>query len=491
MENASRRTPAAAGIVRLQSNIDSSFFRMLGARGKMALVESFMMKRPSIERRLAAGRTVRRQVPRALHADYVPRANRPDPIAILDAQNATRVQKLVPVRYHRMLASPFAFLRGSAAVMASDLSTLPVSGIAVAACGDMHVANFGVYASAERSLVFSINDFDEVYAGPWEWDLKRLAASAAVAANSLGAGRARAEAAARHCVRAYRKHIRRYAEMGYLETWYDRIDDRAVLGSLTPKSRRIAERIMERAKARGHIRTLEKLTERVNGRPRFIEDVPLIVRETRTARGVPIKEALDRLLRAYVDSLSFDRKVVLSRFRIVDVARKVVGVGSVGTACWVIMLHGASEDDPLFLQVKEATPSVLAPYVDVRLPFEHQGHRVVFGQRLTQGSPDIFLGWCQVDGQDFYIRQLADMKGSAAIDDLDALPDYCALCGWALALAHAKSGDAAMVAGYCGKSDALDDAIGAFALAYMQQTEQDHAALVKAYRAGRIKAAAG
>jgi len=464
---------------------------MLGAKGKMALVESFMMRRPSTDQRFAAGKALRQRLPRASHADYVPRADRPDPIAILDAQNATRVQKLVPVRYGRMLTSPFAFLRGSAAVMASDLSTLPVSGIPVAACGDMHVSNFGVYASAERSLVFSINDFDEVYVGPWEWDLKRLAASAAVAAKFLGGDNAQCEAAAQQCVRSYRRRIRRYAEMGYLETWYDRIDDHAVLDSLTPKSRRIAQRLMNRARARGHIRTVEKLTERVNGRQRFIEDVPLIVREARTEKGTAVKVVLDRLLRAYVDSMSFDRKVVLSRYRIVDVARKVVGVGSVGTECWVIMLYGASEGDPLFLQVKEAKPSVLAPYVDVKLPFTHQGHRVVFGQRLTQGSPDIFLGWCEVGGRDFYIRQLADMKGSAAVDDIETLPDYCGLCGWALALAHAKSGDAAMIAGYCGKSDALDEAIGAFAIAYMHQTEQDHAALIKATRTGRVKAAAG
>jgi uncharacterized protein (DUF2252 family) len=478
-------------VVRLEANIDPSFFRMLGAKTGLSLVESFTMKRPSIEQRMSAGKALRQRVPRASHADYAPRADRPDPIDILEAQNATRVQKLVPVRYGRMLTSPFAYLRGSAAVMASDLSTLPVSGIRVAACGDMHVSNFGVYASAERSLVFSINDFDEVYVGPWEWDLKRLAASAAVAASFLGADRKRCEAAARECVRSYREHIRRYAKMGHLEVWYDRINDRAVLESLTPSARRIAQKIMSRARERGHIRTLEKLTERVNGRDRFIEDAPLIVRETRTERGNPVKVALDRLLRAYVDSLGYDRKVLLSRYRIVDVARKVVGVGSVGTECWMIMLHGSSEDDPLFLQVKEAKPSVLAPYVDPKLPFEHQGHRVVFGQRLTQGSPDIFLGWCQVEGRDFYIRQLADMKGSAAVDDIATLSEYCGLCGWALALAHAKSGDAAMIAGYCGKSDALDEAIGTFAMAYVQQTEQDHAALAKARRSGRIKTAKG
>ena len=475
--------------IRLDASIDRSFQRMVEAQGDLALVESFMMKRPSVAQRMEAGKALRKRVPRASHAKYDGRSNRPDPIAILERQNAKRVQKLIPVRYGRMLASPFAFLRGSAAVMASDLSTSPVSGIRVAACGDMHVSNFGVYASAERSLVFSINDFDEIYPGPWEWDLKRLAASAAVAAQFIGGNQDECINAARECVRSYRKRIGRYAEMSHLEVWYDRIDEYVVLGTLTPKARRIAERVMERARARGHIKTLEKLTERVNGQTRFIEDVPLIVRETRTVKGTPVKVALDRLLRAYIDSLSYDRKVLLSRYRIVDVARKVVGVGSVGTECWMLMLHGVTDDDPLFLQVKEASRSVLAPYIDIKLPFAQQGHRVVFGQRLTQGSPDIFLGWGEIEGRQFYVRQLADMKGSADLDNIETFPEYCALCGWALALAHAKSGDAAMIAGYCGKSDALDEAIGEFAMKYMEQTEQDHEALTKAKRAGRIRAA--
>jgi uncharacterized protein (DUF2252 family) len=477
--------------VRLQSNIDPSFYRMIEAREDLALVKSFTIRRPSIDQRMKAGKALRQQTPREAHASYKPRSNRPDPIAIQEQQNASRVKKLVPVRYGRMLAGPFAFLRGSAAVMASDLSTLPVSGIRVVACGDMHLSNFGVYASAERSLVFSINDFDEIYVGPWEWDLKRLAASAAVAAQSMGGDAVQSEQAARECVRSYRKHIRRYAKMGHLQVWYDRIDEHAVLDSLSPKARRIAQRIVDKARERGHISTLEKLTQRVNGQHRIIEDAPLIVRETRTESGNPIKVALDRLLRAYIESLSYDRKVLLSRYRIADVARKVVGVGSVGTECWVMLLQGNGDDDPLFLQIKEAKPSVLAPYIDLKLPFKHDGRRVVVGQRLTQGSPDIFLGWCEVEGRDFYIRQLADMKGSAALDDIEMLPEYCGLCGWALALAHAKSGDAAMIAGYCGKSDALDEAIGGFALAYMQQTELDHAALAKAKRSGRIKAATG
>jgi uncharacterized protein (DUF2252 family) len=322
---------------------------MLGAQGELALVESFMLKRPSVSQHMAAGKALRKQVPRDSHAIYDARADRPDPVEILERQNKTRVQKLVPVRYGRMLANPFAFLRGSAAVMASDLSTSPVSGIRVAACGDMHVKNFGVYGTAERNLVFSINDFDEVYVGPWEWDLKRLAASAAVAVEFLGGDEAQSEEAARECVRAYRRRIRRYAEMGYLEVWYDRIDERAVLDSLTPKSRRIARRLIDKARAKGHIRALEKLTEQVNGQHRFIEDVPLIVRETRTVEGTPIKLALDRFLRAYIDSLDYDRKLLLSRYQIVDVARKVVGVGSVGTECWVLLLQGVDDVDPLFL----------------------------------------------------------------------------------------------------------------------------------------------
>jgi uncharacterized protein (DUF2252 family) len=475
--------------VRLESNIDPFFYRMLKAKKESALVKSFTIKRPSIIERVAAGKTLRKQVPRASHAFYDRNTSRPNPIEILERQNATRVKKLIPVRYGRMLASPFAFLRGAAAVMASDLSTLPVSGIRVAACGDMHLGNFGVYATAERNLVFSINDFDEVYVGPWEWDLKRLAASATVAVNFLGGDRAQSEEVARLCVSSYRKHIRRYADMGHLEVWYERIDERAILEGMAPEARERAKKIMDRARARGHISTLDKLTERAKGQQRFIEDIPLIVRETHTARGTPVKVALDRFLHAYIESLSYDRKLLLSRYQIIDVARKVVGIGSVGTECWIILLQGANEDDPLFLQFKEAEPSVLAPYMELNLPFKNQGQRVVFGQSLIQGSPDIFLGWGEVEGVQFYIRQLADMKGSATIEHAELLPDYCRVCGWALALAHAKSGDAAMIAGYCGKSDALDDAFAKFATSYARQTEQDHEALMNAKRIGRIKAA--
>ena len=346
----------------------------LAAHGEdMAVLESFTAKRPSVEEHLAAGKALREKVPRADHARYHARPHREDPVAILERQNETRVQKLVPVRYARMLASPFAFLRGSAAVMAADLAGTPATGLFVKACGDMHVANFGVFASAERNLVFGINDFDEIHPGPWEWDLKRLAASAAVAARFMGGDKDEAADAARAIVRSYRKRIRRYAEMGYLEVWYDRIDDRAVLDTLSPKVRRRAERVLDKARAKGHVQVLDKLTEQVDGEHRIIENVPLIVRETHTEAGTPIDEALDRAAAALSRLAADDRRRLLSRYRIVDVARKVVGVGSVGTAAGWSCSRASMTDDPLFLQVKEAQPSVLAPYVDYKLPFDNQG----------------------------------------------------------------------------------------------------------------------
>jgi uncharacterized protein (DUF2252 family) len=477
-------------VVSLNANLQTSMKDLMG-EGEFALFQNFTRKRPSVEERLEAGKALRLKVPRKAHGRFDRRADRPDPVSILEQQNATRVEKLVPVRMARMLASPFAFLRGSAAVMAEDLSHTPVSGLRVIACGDMHVSNFGLYASAERNLVFAINDFDEVHPGPWEWDLKRLAASAAVAARFMGGDKASAEEMARAIVESYRRHMRRYAEMGYLEVWYDRIDERAVLDSISPRARKTAERVIDKARAKGHIRSLEKMTEMVDGEPRLIEDVPLIVRETHSDSGLPAHEALDQMLRQYVDSLPIDRRPLLARYRIIDWARKVVGVGSVGTSCWVVLMEGVDNDDPLFLQVKEARPSVLEPYVKSHVDIPHQGQRVVIGQRVIQGSPDIFLGYGESTRGHFYVRQLADMKGSLEInaDMLDTFDEYCGLCGWALALAHAKAGDAAMIAGYCGNSEALDEAIGEFALAYAKQTDRDHEALDEARRIGRIRVA--
>jgi uncharacterized protein (DUF2252 family) len=475
-------------------NVDPSFDRIAAASGPGSLVQGFTVPRPSRAERLAAGKALRRRVSRESQGIFRRDPARPDPVELLEAQNRTRVQKLVPVRFARMLASPFAFLRGSAVVMAADLAGQPITGLFVNACGDMHVANFGVFGSAERELIFAINDFDEVFPAPWEWDLKRLAASASVAVRFMSGDRHQAAEAAAEAAGSYRRHMARYAEMGPLEVWYDRISQRAVLDALSPKARRRADRLMDKARAKGHQRVLDKLTERVGNAHRILEDVPLIVRESHTEDGTPVQEALDAMLRSYLASLGVERHRLLSRYRIVDVARKVVGVGSVGTACWVVLMMGEAGDDPLFLQVKQAQASVLEPHSGYSLPFDHQGQRVVVGQRMIQGSPDIFLGWGEADGRHLYIRQLADMKGGIEFTEgdhkgLSTFMEYCRLCGWALALAHAKSGDAAAIAGYCGKSTALDDAFAKFALSYARQTERDYEALERARRTGRIRVA--
>lgn len=462
----------------------------------LPVLERFSARRVPREERLWNGRQLRKRVPRKAHALYLPTRDRADPVAVVQAQNAQRVQKLVPLRNARMLASPFAFYRGSAAIMAADLAPAPVTGLAVAACGDMHLMNFGLFGSAERSLIFAINDFDEVHPGPWEWDLKRLAASAVLAARHLGGDSEDGERVARAAVAAYRRRMREYAGMGHLEVWYDQIDEHRILERVPATLRDGAARIIAKARRRGHQRTLDKLADRIDGEYRLIEDAPLIVRESALDDGTPIATALDAMLSSYLPSLTDERRHLLSRYRIVDVARKVVGVGSVGTGCWVVMLEGAGADDPLFLQVKQATASVLAQHVPTPVDVANQGQRVVIGQRMIQGSPDIFLGWGSNPRGDFYVRQLADMKGGVEFvegdrDGLRGLDAYAGLCGWALALAHAKSGDAAMIAGYCGTSEALDDALGRFGLAYAEQVERDFERLRRAQRARRIKVEPG
>jgi uncharacterized protein (DUF2252 family) len=455
----------------------------------MAVV--FSAARPSIEERMAAGKSLRDKFPRVDHAIYVPPRNRANPIDLLLAEAKTRVEKLVPIRHARMLTSPFAFYRGGAAIMAQDLQPTPTTGITVQACGDAHVANFGVFASAERNLVFGMNDFDETVPGPWEWDLKRLIASVVLACRFLGANKAIIEAGVRAAVESYREHMQDYAEMGYLALWYETIAEKKFLAGLSPEIRKRAEKLLlSKARSRTNLQVLEKLTELLDDRKRIVEDRPLVIRETQDERGRPIKVALDELLQDYVASLSGDRRDLLARYRIIDVARKVVGVGSVGTRCWVIFLEGASGDDPLFLQVKEAQASALAPYL--RSPkFENEGHRVVKGQRLIQGAPDILLGWGIVNGHHFYVRQLRDMKGSVEFDPdnwrEEGMLAYMRVCGWSLALAHAKSGDAAMIAGYLGKSEVMDDAMVTFATAYADQAEQDFDMMQAAAKAKRIK----
>jgi uncharacterized protein (DUF2252 family) len=438
---------------------------------------------------MAAGKALRAKVPRASLAEYKPSLKRQDPVDILEAQARTRLPQLIPVRYARMLASPFAFLRGCAAIMAQDLSPSPVTGLQVQVCGDMHVSNFGVFASAERNLVFGINDFDETIPGPWEWDLKRLAASAVVAGQFLGYGRGSCESFSRAVVSSYRKRIREFAHMGYLATWYATIQGKDLLAGLPRKLQDKGQKFIGKAKQRSHLQVLEKMTDLIDNKQRIVESAPFVVRETKTQKGTPVRKALGLFLDQYLSSLSPDRRELISRYRVLDVARKVVGVGSVGTRCWIVFMQGLDQGDPLFLQVKEAQASVLSPYLEAP-SFEHQGFRVVCGQRLIQGSPDILLGWGTGDGIQFYVRQLRDMKGSYEFDPESVARQgflhYCGLCGWALALAHAKSGDAAMIAGYAGKSDALDEALTEFAFAYSEQNDRDYAALQSAARTHRI-----
>jgi uncharacterized protein (DUF2252 family) len=467
--------------------------RSAGRKHDAELLARFTTPMPSVEARKAAGKALRAKVPHEQHAEYRPAPKRADPVAVLQEQAKTRLPLLVPIRYARMLASPFAFLRGSAAVMAADLAGTPVTGLTVQAGGDMHVANFGFFASAERNLVFGINDFDETLPGAWEWDLKRLAASAVVACRFLGADKVLCEDAARAAVRSYRKRMREYAEMGNLAVWYSRLDEQSVLAALSPEIRMRAEIIMAKAKARGHMQVLAKMAELVDDRQRIVEDRPLIVRETHTPDGRLVGEVLAETLDRYVASLPDERRTLLARYRVVDVARKVVGVGSVGTRCWVVLMSGNGSDDPLFLQYKEAQPSVLAPYSKTPR-WDCEGRRVVVGQRLIQGAPDIFLGWgIQKSGIHFYMRQLRDMKGGVEFDPNEVrvknFSEYCKICGWALALAHAKSGDPAAIAGYLGKSDGMDEAVARFAAAYADQTDRDHDALVKAARSKRVPVA--
>ena len=449
-------------------------------------------KQKSLEQRIAAGKDLRDKLPRARQGDYKPSSDRVDPVSILEEQAKSRLQDLVPIRYARMLTSPFAFLRGAAAIMAADLASAPTTGITVQVCGDMHVANFGVFASAERNLIFGINDFDETLPGPWEWDLKRLVASIVASGRFLGANRIQCENGVRAAVSSYRNRIKQYTDMGNMELWYTTIKEQDILKTLPPAQQKVIKKVTSKARTRTHLQVLGKLTDIVDEKYRLRDDAPFFVHETHSQAGRPIKEALELLLESYFQSLADDRKNLLKHYHIIDVARKVVGVGSVGTRCWVIFLIGNSSGDPLFLQVKEAQSSVMEPFLSKSVYTTH-GRRVVEGQRLIQGAPDIFLGWGDLDGIHFYIRQLRDMKGGVEFDPtkvkLENLAPYCGMCAWSLALAHAKSGDAAMISGYAGNSDELDTAMVRFAFTYADQTEKDYKALVAAAKSGRIKVA--
>ncbi len=454
--------------------------------------------------RAARGKAARRATPRSSHADWIAPSERPDPIALLEAQAETRVPELVPIRYGRMAASPFAFFRDAAAVMASDLAGSPVSGIRAQLCGDAHVSNFGGFASPEREFVFDLNDFDETLPGPWEWDVKRLAASAVVAARERSCTSREQRGVARAAVAGYREAMQAFAAQPTMAAWYARIDER----ELTERIRTlrgeegVAQFVRRSAKARrkDSTRAFAKLTHRVDGEPRIASDPPLIVplREM-VAEGEAdaIEQQLRGLLGAYRATLPADRRRLLDRFRLVDVAHKVVGVGSVGTRAWILLLLGRDEEDPLFLQCKEAQPSVLAAFAGSSR-FGNQGRRVVEGQRLMQAASDILLGWVRATGidgneRDFYVRQLWDWKASVDLSTLesDALTAYADLCGWTIARAHARSGDAIAIASYLGSGDAADRAVAAFAAAYADQNERDHQALLDAIASGRVAAETG
>ena len=450
-----------------------------------------------------AGRACRADFPRSAHADWAPVADRPDPISVLAAQNRGRIAELVPVRWGRMLESPFAFLRGAALVMARDLSTTPVSGITVQACGDAHVANFGVFASPERILLFDVNDFDETLPGPFEWDLKRLATSAVVAARPT-LGDKRAVEGAQAAVRSYRSHMHRYASMGILDVWYDRVDADAAVHALGTSPAPSIEAALAQARRHTSQAALPKLTQLTDdGGRRIIDHPPLVTHEM----GTKDIHTMDPLLRTYRKSLEDDHRVLLDRFTVTDVARKVVGVGSVGTRCFIALLT-SDVGEPLFLQVKEAETSALAgaihrsPASGTETPTApgsdvpgqgREGRRVVDGQRLMQAASDIFLGSASWRGRDYYVRQLRDMKGAvnAAALDAGSFVGYLELCGWTLARAHARSGPAPKIDGYIGRGEPFDRAITRFAVAYADQTERDHALLEAAVRSGRIEATTG
>jgi uncharacterized protein (DUF2252 family) len=431
----------------------------------------------------------------------VPAADRPDPVELLEHQATTRVGQLVPLRYGRMLASPFAFYRGAAAVMAADLAGTPRSGFGVQLCGDAHLANFGAYASPDRELVFDVNDFDETLPGPWEWDVMRLAASFAVAGRATGIGAEGRRAVVAAMCAEYRATMRGVAALGNLEVWYASIGVEAVTerwaAAAGKREAKAFRRGLAKARAKDRMRALSKLTREVDGEPRIVSEPPLIVPFGELADELGIEDVEGRVravLADYRETLSEDRRVLLDSYRFVDAALKVVGVGSVGTRAWIVLLLGRDDADPLFLQIKEAQASVLEPYAEPSA-YAKQGERVVQGQRLMQAASDILLGWVKAEGmdgveRDFYVRQLWDMKGSARIESMDAgrLTAYARLCGMTLAHAHARSGDRIAIAAYLGKGAKFDEAMAAFAETYADQNERDHQALQAAVDEGRVEA---
>jgi uncharacterized protein (DUF2252 family) len=459
---------------------------------------------PTPAERAAAGKAARAEVPRSSHSEWEPAPDRQDPVDVLEGQSQARVPELVPIRYGRMLVSPFTFYRGAAALMAADLAGSPRTSLHVQLCGDAHLSNFGGFAAPDRRLIFSLNDFDETLPGPFEWDVKRLAASFAVAGRDRGFDDKQRKTVNRAVGRSYREAIREFAHMRMLDTWYARLDlddiAREWVARGTAKQRKRFERNVAKARAKDSMRAFDRLTHVVDGEARIISDPPLIVPIEELVppdERAELEDALRNVVRSYRRTLTRDRRHLLERFRYVHAARKVVGVGSVGTRAWIVLMLGNDDRDPLFLQFKEATASVLEPYLGTS-DFANHGQRVVEGQRLMQSASDIMLGWFRTPGidgveRDFYIRQLWDGKGSALVEAMEptAMVTYARVCGWTLARAHARSGDSAAIASYLGSSDRFDRALATFAERYANQNDVDYAALQHAVGAGRIAVEAG
>ncbi len=455
----------------------------------------------TVAERAARGKAARAEVPRATHGSWEPPPVRADPVELLEEQAKTRVDELVPIRYGRMLVSPFTFYRGAAYVMAADLAGMPRTGLHVQLCGDAHLSNFGVYAAPDRRLVFDTNDFDETLPGPFEWDVKRLVASFAVAGRDRGFDKKRRRAINLDVSRSYREAMAAFASTRTLDLWYSRIDIEDIFARMSSevssKVVKRAERNEAKARTKDSLAAFKKLTRIVDGEPRIVSDPPLIVPISELFTGEEAMEGTRLVIREYRRTLQGDRRHLLERFRLVDAARKVVGVGSVGTRAFILLFLGRDDEDPLFLQMKEAQASVLEPFLG-RSGFANHGQRVVEGQRLMQAASDTMLGWIHVTGvdgveRDYYLRQLWDSKGSALIDVMEprTMEVYAQLCGQTLARAHARSGDAVAISSYLGTSDAFDRALAVFAEAYADQNERDYAALKAAADSGRIDVQTG
>jgi uncharacterized protein (DUF2252 family) len=444
----------------------------------------------TVAERAAAGKAAREDAPLKALARWVAPADRADPIAILIGQSGNRLPDLVPIRYGRMAVDAFTFLRGTAAVMASDFSHLQSPGLRTQLCGDCHLYNFGVYASPERELLFDVNDFDETLPGPFEWDLRRLCTSLVTAGRVVGFSAKAQRNAAREAARSYREIMRTLSGMGELEVWYEKIDQDAIMKTLSGAAKGYAEEVATKARKRDTLQAFNKLTETRDGKVRIRYDAPLLV----PAEDLATPDVVFKAFTEYRDTLQDDRRKLLERFRGVDIARKVVGVGSVGTRCWILLGLGRDDDDPIFLQIKEANGSCLEPYCGASEYGDCHGQRVVEGQRLMQASSDIFLGWSGgPDDQRYYWRQLRDMKGSVTIENMDepGLALYAGVCGWALAYAHARGGDRVALAAYMGPSDKFDKAMADFAVAYADQNDKDYAAFQAAIFSGRLDARMG